>query len=44
MTRILPIMGYYEERPPRHGHRTPADLAEDERLSALYQEDCREPL
>jgi len=28
-------MGYYEEKPPRHGHRTPADLAEDEMMAPL---------
>jgi nucleotide-binding universal stress UspA family protein len=33
-------MGYYEERPPRHGHRTPAELAEDEVLSALEGNVC----
>ena len=29
-------MGFYEEHPPRHGHRTPSELAEDEmaRVSA----------
>ena len=26
-------MGFYEERPPRHGHRTPSELAEDAVLS-----------
>lgn len=36
----LPLMGYYEERPPRHGHRTPTELAEDEVLSALEGHVC----
>ena len=29
-------MGFYDERPPRHGHRTPAELAEDEELLTVY--------
>jgi nucleotide-binding universal stress UspA family protein len=33
-------MGYYEEAPPRHGHRTPAELAEDEKLAALHGHVC----
>jgi nucleotide-binding universal stress UspA family protein len=36
-------MGYYEERPPRHGHRIPADLAEDEILSAVHGDFCGMP-
>jgi hypothetical protein len=36
-------MGFYEERPPRHGHRTPAELAEDEILSALHGDFCGMP-
>ena len=39
----FPIMGFYEERPPRHGHRTPAELAEDETLSALHGDFCGMP-
>lgn len=31
----LQAMGYYEDRPPVHAHRTPAELAEDEILAAL---------
>jgi hypothetical protein len=37
------FMGFYEERPPRHGHRTPAELAEDEILSALHGDFCAMP-
>ncbi len=33
-------MGYYEGGPPRHGHRQPSEIAEDERLSALYSDRC----
>ena len=29
-------MGFQEDHPPRHAHRTPADLAEDEALEALH--------
>jgi len=36
-------MGFYEERPPRHGHRTPSELAEDEKLSALHGDFCGMP-
>jgi hypothetical protein len=36
-------MGFYEERPPRHGHRTPSELAEDEILSALHGDFCGMP-
>jgi hypothetical protein len=36
-------MGYYEDRPPRHGHRTPSELAEDEILSALHGDYCGMP-
>jgi hypothetical protein len=36
-------MGYYEEMPPRHGHRTPSELAEDEILSALHGDFCGMP-
>ena len=39
----LPIMGYYEERPPRHGHRTPSELEEDEILSVLCGSLCAMP-
>jgi hypothetical protein len=31
----LGFMGFYEDRPPPHGHRTPSELAEDAILSAL---------
>ena len=37
-------MGFYEERPPRHGHRTPSELAEDEILSALHGDFCEMPV
>lgn len=37
------IMGFYEERPPRHGHRTPAELAEDETLCAIHGNFCGMP-
>jgi nucleotide-binding universal stress UspA family protein len=33
-------MGYYEEAPPRHGHRTPSELAEDEMLAAQHGNVC----
>ncbi len=33
-------MGYYEDSHPRHGHRTPAELAEDEILDALHGKVC----
>lgn len=36
-------MGYYEEQPPRHGHRTPSELAEDEILAALHGDFCGMP-
>lgn len=36
----LSVMGYSEEAPPRHGHRTPADLAEDEQLAAVHGHVC----
>jgi len=36
-------MGFYEDRPPRHGHRTPFELAEDEILSALHWDYCGMP-
>ncbi|HEY8852639.1 MAG TPA: hypothetical protein VIM36_10685 [Gemmatimonadaceae bacterium] len=39
----LATMGYYEESPPRHGHRTPSELAEDEMLSALHGDFCGMP-
>lgn len=39
----LVIMGYYADRPPRHGHRTPSELAEDEILSALSGDFCGMP-
>ena len=36
-------MGFYEERPPRHGHRNPSELAEDEMLSSLHGDFCGMP-
>jgi len=36
-------MGFYEEQPPRHGHRTPSELAEDEILSAVHGDFCSMP-
>ena len=33
-------MGYYEDSHPRHGHRTPAELAEDEIIEALHGNVC----
>lgn len=33
--RHLRSMGYYEEGPPRHSHRSPSELAEEERWAAL---------
>ncbi|HEY5021118.1 MAG TPA: universal stress protein [Gemmatimonadaceae bacterium] len=34
------LMGYYVDGHPRHGHRTPAELAEDEILEALDGRVC----
>jgi hypothetical protein len=39
----LSFMGYYEERPPRHGHRSPTELADDELLSAIHGDFCGMP-
>jgi hypothetical protein len=36
-------MGFYEERPPRHGHRNPSELAEDEMLSSIHGDFCGMP-
>lgn len=36
-------MGHYDERPPRHGHRTPSELAEDEILAAVHGDYCGMP-
>jgi len=36
-------MGFYEDRPPPHGHRTPSELAEDAILSALRGDFCGMP-
>jgi hypothetical protein len=36
-------MGYYEERPPRHGHRSPTELADDEMLSSIHGDFCGMP-
>lgn len=36
-------MGYYEEGPPRHGHRIPSELAEDEILAAVHGDYCGMP-
>jgi len=33
-------MGFYDDHAPPHGHRTPADLAEDEMLEALHGNVC----
>jgi len=33
-------MGFYEDHPPPHGHRSPADLAENEMLEALHGNVC----
>jgi hypothetical protein len=34
-------MGYYDnEPPPRHAHRTPAELAEDEIIAAFRDSVC----
>ena len=33
-------MGFFEDYHPRHGHRTPSELAEDEILEALYGNVC----
>ena len=39
----LPVMGYYEAGPPRHGHRNPSELAEDEILSSFRGKFCGMP-
>jgi hypothetical protein len=36
-------MRFYEEGPPRHSHRTPSELAEDEMLSAVHGDFCGMP-
>jgi nucleotide-binding universal stress UspA family protein len=36
----LAAMGFYEDHPPPHGHRSPADLAEDEVQEALHGNVC----
>jgi hypothetical protein len=36
-------MGYYGDEPPRHGHRNPSELAEDEMLSAFHGKFCGMP-
>jgi hypothetical protein len=36
-------MGFYEEGPPRHGHRNPSELAEDEMLSSIHGDFCGMP-
>ena len=36
-------MGYYQEEPPRHGHRNPSELAEDELLSSFHGRFCGMP-
>jgi len=36
-------MGFYEDRPPPHGHRSPSDLADEERLEALHGNACFPP-
>ncbi len=36
-------MGYYDDDHPRHGHRTPTELTEDELLSALHGKFCGMP-
>lgn len=33
-------MGFYEDHPPPHGHRTPSDLADEELLEALHGNAC----
>jgi hypothetical protein len=33
-------MGYYPDDPPRHSHRTPAELAEDEKLASMHGDYC----
>jgi len=33
-------MEYYTDRPPRHAHRTPSELAEDEIFAALRGDVC----
>ena len=36
-------MRFYEGDPPRHGHRSPAELADDEILSLLRGDFCAKP-
>lgn len=33
-------MGFYDDTPPRHGHRSPSELAEDELLAAAHGNVC----
>lgn len=33
-------MGYYSDGPPRHSHRSPAEIADDEILAALRGDYC----
>ena len=36
-------MNFYEGDPPRHGHRSPAELADDELVSSLRGDFCAMP-
>jgi hypothetical protein len=36
-------MKFYEGDPPRHGHRSPAELADDEILASLRGDFCAMP-
>lgn len=33
---IIHSMGFYDDTPPRHSHRSPSELAEDELIAALH--------
>jgi CBS domain-containing protein len=37
-------MVYYVDAPPRHSHRTPSELAEDEIFAAMHGNVCIAPL
>jgi hypothetical protein len=38
--RTFRFMGYYGDELPRHGHRSPSELAEDEMISSLHGNVC----
>jgi hypothetical protein len=40
---IFHHMDYYGDTPPRHSHRSPSELAEDDLISALHGDFCGMP-